>query len=396
MYVPRLLSSTLNEALKDFPGVLVTGPRQAGKTTFLLNEMGKKCEYVSFDDPLERNFAISDPNGFLKRFSEKPVILDEVQYVPEILPYIKILIDRERQKNGRWLLTGSQQFQLMKNVSESLAGRIAILELLPFSMLEHKKETAGKLDSAIWNGGYPEPSLYHEKRDLWVRSYIQTYIERDIRRLQNIKDLRTFEHFIGLSAARHSQTFNTAAISRECGVSLPTVKAWAGILEASYLCAFLPPYFKNYGKRLVKTPKLYFLDSAIVCDVTRQPDAPSTLSGAMGGAIFEGLIVSETLKVFSMKGKKADIYFWRSHDGLEVDMIIRIGAKLYPIEIKLTATPNLKHLEPLTKFKSIARKDAADTGLLVCRIEKISPMPSNNIAVPWHEFPGWLWSKLGR
>lgn len=396
MYISRLLSPTLQSALKQFPAVLVTGPRQAGKTTFLLHEIGEKAAYVTFDDPMERSFALADPNGFLDRFAEQPVILDEIQYVPEILPYLKIRIDRDRKRHGKWMLTGSQQFQLMKNVSESLAGRIAILELLPFSLLERKGKGADWLGSAIWNGGYPEPSLHHEKREIWVRSYIQTYIERDVRQLQNVKDLRTFELFLGLMAATHGQTFNTATLSREAGISQPTIKSWAGVLEASYLCFFLQPYFKNYGKRLVKTPKLYFLDPAVVCAITRQPDGRSALAGAMGGAFFEGLVISEALKVFASKGKKADIFFWRSHDGLEVDLIIQIGQKLYPIEIKLTATPTLRHIDPLNRFKAVAGKDAADTGLLVCRTDKPTPMPLNNLAIPWSHFPEWLSRELGK
>jgi predicted AAA+ superfamily ATPase len=396
MYISRLLSSKLDEVLRYFPAVLITGPRQAGKTTFLLHEVGKIADYISFDDPLERNFAITDPNGFLDRFVDKAVIIDEIQYVPEILPYLKMRIDKDRKKKGKWILTGSQQFHLMKNISESLAGRIAILELLPFSILENKKERSASLESVIWNGEYPEPSLEPEKRDMWVSSYIQTYIERDIRQLQNVKDLRTFESFLSLSAATHGQTFNTATLSREVGVSLPTIKAWGSILEASYLSFFLPPYFNNYGKRLIKTPKLYFLDSAIVCTITRQPDGKSALSGAMGGAIFEGFIISEAVKVFTMKGKSPDIFFWRSHDGLEVDLIIQIGKKLYPIEIKLTATPTLKHLEPLNRFKSIVGKDAADIGLLVCRTSKSTPIPSNNLAMPWNYFSEWLFEKMDK
>jgi len=359
-----------------------------------MHECGEKSAYVSFDDPLERSFALSDPNGFLDRFGERSVILDEVQYVPEILPFLKMRIDRDRKKAGKWLLTGSQQFQLMKNVSESLAGRVVILELLPFSLLENNQKGPDWLETVIWNGAYPEPSLSHDKRDLWTRSYIQTYIERDVRQLQNVKDLRTFELFMGLSAATHGQMFNTATLSRQCGVSLPTVKAWAGVLEASYLCLFLSPYFKNYGKRLVKTPKLYFIDPALVCALTRQPDGKSALSGAMGGAIFEGLIVSETLKVFSMKGQRADIFFWRSHDGLEVDLIVQIDKKMVPVEIKLTATPTLKHIEPLNKFKALAGREAAETGVLVCRINKSMALPSNNLAIPWNDFPAWLFSKL--
>jgi predicted AAA+ superfamily ATPase len=394
MYVPRLLSETLQDAVKHFPAVLVTGPRQAGKTTFLLHQWGEKSNYVSFDDPLERGFAVSDPNGFLDRFEKRHVILDEIQYVPDILSYLKIRIDKNRTHTGKWLLTGSQQFHLMKNVSESLAGRIAILELLPFSVSEHRQGGADWLESTIWFGGYPEPSLFHERRDLWIRSYIQTYIERDVRQLQNIKDIRAFEQFVGLSASIHGQTLNTATLSRQCGVSLPTVRAWIGILETSFLCLLLPPYYKNFGKRLIKASKLYFIDPALVCALTRQPDGRSSLSGAMGGALFEGLIVSEAFKVFSMKGRRADLFFWRSHDGMEVDLILLANGKLHPVEIKLTATPTLKHVEPLNKFKQLAGREASDTGVLVCRVDKKTDLPSHNIAIPWHSFPEWLSSML--
>ena len=394
MYVPRLLKSTFVEVLKQFPAVLLTGPRQAGKTTFLSHEVGKTAAYASLDDPLERSFALSDPNGFLDRFGEKSVILDEIQYVPEIFPYLKIRIDRDRKRNGKWILTGSQQFQLMKNVSESLAGRIAILELLPFNLLENGSKRSLGLESVIENGGYPEPSLFPEKRERWVRAYIQTYLERDVRQLQNVKDLRTFELFMSLAAASHGQLFNSANISRQCGVSLPTIRAWGGVLEASYLGLFLPPYFKNYGKRLTKTPKFYFIDSAIVCALTRQPSGPAALSGAMGGALFEGLMVNEALKVFALNGKRPDIYFWRSHEGLEVDLILGIGTRLYPVEIKLTSTPTAKHTEPLNKFKALAGKDAGEEGLLVCRVENSTPLPSKNMAIPWRDFPKWVLSKV--
>lgn len=394
MYINRKLSDALRQAKKSFPAVLVTGPRQSGKTTFLRNEAENNTIYISFDDPVERGFALSDPNGFLDRFGDRPVILDEIQYAPQILSYLKMRIDRDRHRNGKWLLTGSQHFHLMKNISESLAGRVAVLELLPFSILEHAVKGTEALEKTIWNGGYPDPSLHPARRELWVRSYIQTYLERDVRQLQNIKDLRTFETFIALAAAWHGQVFNTAVLSRQIGVSLPTIKAWAGVLEASYLCYLLPPYFRNYGKRLIKTPKLYFVDSAIACSLTRQADGVSAMSGAMAGTLFEGFIISEAEKVFAMKGMKPDIFFWRSHDGLEVDLVISIKGKLFPIEIKLTATPTLMHLDPLNKFRSIAGKDSADTGILVCRINKASPMPNNNMALPWHQFPEWLFNKL--
>jgi uncharacterized protein len=394
MYVPRILSQTLKKALKQFPAILVTGPRQSGKTTFLLQEFQRDFDYVSFDDPLERGYALQDPQGFLNRFKDKPVILDEIQYVPEILPYLKIKIDAKRQRYGHWLLTGSQQFQLMKNVSESLAGRIALLELLPFSLLETQSAKKKALESLIWLGAYPEPFLMPEKRDLWVRSYLQTYVERDLRQLQHIKNLHDFETFLGLCAAYHGQSFNTAALSRKCGVSLPTIKAWAGVLEASYLGHLLQPYFKNFGKRLVKTPKLYFIDSAIVCTLTRQPSGEASLAGPLGGPLFEGFIISETLKVFAANGQRADCFFWRSHDGLEVDLVLQLQGKLVPVEIKLTATPTLKHLEPLNRFKSLVGTDGAQEGVLICRVEKPIPLPNNNRAIPWQKFPEWLQEKL--
>ena len=394
MYIPRLLYPSLAKALQYFPAVLITGPRQSGKTTFLLQEGGKGYSYVSFDDPLERNFAISDPNGFLDRFGDNPVILDEIQYVPEILPYLKMRIDQDREQYGRWILTGSQQFQLMKKVSESLAGRIAILELLPFNLEESEQIIENNLEQTIWSGGYPEPTLMPEKRDLWLRSYIQTYIERDIRQLHNVSDLRQFELFITVCAARHAQSFNMADISRQTGISQPTVKSWGSILEASYITFSLPPYFKNFGKRLNKAPKIYFLDTALVCALTRQPSGSAALAGSMGGAFFEGWIVSETVKVFTSLGRKPDIYFWRSHDGLEVDLLIQVGTKILPVEIKQTATPTPNHLKPMKSFRALAGKDVVEKGILVCRVKKRKDLPDDNQAMPWHEFPKWLRGEL--
>jgi uncharacterized protein len=394
MYVSRLLSQTLKKALGQFPAILVTGPRQSGKTTFLLHEFHQDFDYVSFDDPLERGFALQDPQGFLDRFKNKPVILDEIQYVAEILPYLKIRIDAKRQHYGHWLLTGSQPFQLMKNVTESLAGRIALLELLPFSIVETRSDRTRTLESLIWSGGYPEPFLTPGKRDLWIKSYLQTYVERDVRQLQNVRDLHDFETFLGLCAAFHGQPFNTASLSRKSGVSLPTIKNWAGVLEASYLCRFLPPYFNNFGKRLVKTPKLYFVDSAIVCALTRQPSGEASLSGPLSGSLFEGFVISETLKIFAAGGMRADCFFWRSHDGLEVDLVLQLKGKLIPVEIKLTATPTLKHLEPLNQFKSLAGQEGTPEGILVCRVEKPTLLPQNNLALPWQKFPVWLQERL--
>lgn len=394
MYVPRGLAPTLANALAQFPAALVTGPRQSGKTTFLLEEFGRGARYLTLDDPLERSFASSDPNGFLDRFPEERIVLDEIQYAPELLPYLKIRIDQDRRRNGRWLLTGSQQFQLMANVSESLAGRIALLELLPFSLLETREVRSADLADVVWNGSYPDPALYPEKRDLWIASYIQTYVERDVRQLLRVQDLRTFETVLALCAARHGQELNAADVARAAGVSQPTVKTWTSLLEAAYIVRLLPPYFENFGKRIVKSPKLYFLDSALVCALTRQPGREAALAGAMGGSLFEGLIVSEAHKVFALQGKRPDLYFWRSHDGLEVDLVLRLPGGLMPVEIKLTATPTLKHAEVLRRFRDLAGAEAAPGGVLVCNVKERVALPSGNLALPWSEFPEWLGREL--
>jgi predicted AAA+ superfamily ATPase len=393
VYVPRKLAAALKVALRQFPAVLVTGPRQSGKTTFLRREFEKEAHYVSFDDPLEREYARRDPNGFLDRFGGERVILDEIQYAPEILSYVKIRIDRDRRTHGRWLLTGSQRFQLMANVSESLAGRVAILELLPFSLLE-TPASAKDLGTVIWDGLYPEPALEPAKRDLWVSSYVQTYVERDVRQVLNVQDLRTFETLLALCAARHAQELNFAALSRLVGVSQPAVKAWVGVLEAAYVVLRLPPYFEHFGKRVIKTPKLYFLDPALVCALSRQPSAEAALAGAMAGALFEGLIVAEAMKVSSVLGKRPDFYYWRSHDGLEVDLLVPADGRLVPVEIKLTATPAAGHVEPIERWKRVAGKRGGATGLVVCRVPKPRQLPWGHLAMPWQDFPAWLEATL--
>ncbi len=389
MYVDRALSATLKRALREFPAVLVTGPRQSGKTTFLRHEY-PKASYVSFDDPLERDFARTDPRGFLDGHAGSPCILDEIQYVPEILSYIKGRIDEARSSRGRWLLTGSQQFQLMRDVSESLAGRVALLELLPFSMEELAPRGVPSLESLVRTGFYPEPVLRAEKAQLWTKSYIATYVERDLRQLQNVRDLREFETFMGLLAAFHGQTFTAAEISRRAGVTMPTVKAWAGVLEASYLGHFLMPYFQNFGKRLVKTPKFYFTDPALVTFFTRQPSGEAALAGPSGGALLEGVVVGEALKFFASRGERAPIWFWRSSNGLEVDLIIEVGGKLHPVEIKLTATPTIHHAAPLRKFMELIEDRASPEGILVCSCKGKRPLPGNCRAIHWREFHGWL------
>jgi predicted AAA+ superfamily ATPase len=391
MYLERTLSKTLERALGAFPAVLLTGPRQSGKTTFLRHQLGERYHYVSFDDPLEREFAVTDPNGFLRRFDQRPALLDEIQYVPELLSYIKLRIDAAPEELGRWLLTGSQQFALMQQLGESLAGRVAILELLPFSAVEHRPLDLG---AAIGAGGYPIPALHPERSDLWARSYVRTYLERDVRQLTQVADLRGFERFLGLIAAQHGQELKKAPLARDCGLSQPTIANWISVLEASYVVALLPPYFRNHGKRLIKSPKLYFLDPLLVCTLTRQPNAEAALAGPMGGALLEGWVVVEAIKAFTNRGLTPDLYFWRSHDGLEVDLLIQIGPRLVPIEIKRTATPTPRHVAPLTRLRSIIGEQTTDDGLLVCDVERERAMPHGHRAMSWREFPAWLGKSL--
>jgi predicted AAA+ superfamily ATPase len=384
MYLDRNITRYFYNVCTKFSAVLITGPRQSGKSTFLQHVM-KNTAYVTFDDPLNREFAIHDPNGFLDQFNKAPVILDEIQYVPEILQHIKIRIDKNRTP-GTWIMTGSQQFHLMKNISETLAGRIAIFELAPFSFSEIKETLSVSLEDIIWTGLFPEPACYSEKRDVWLRSYLQTYLERDVRQLEAMKSFRAFELFVNLSAAYHSQEFHAADLARECGVSQPTIQSWRRVLEASYIGISLQPFYKNYGKRLIKSSKFYYFDSAIVCYLTRQPSMQSALSGSMGGALFEGFIVSEVWKSFYNRGKRPSAYFWRSQGGLEVDLLIEAKGKLWPVEIKLTSTPMIKHTNSLNRFKKIAGADAVGQGIIVCRINKKKSLPGNNVALPWNEF----------
>jgi predicted AAA+ superfamily ATPase len=278
---------------------------------------------------------------------------------------------------------------LMKNISETLARRIAILELLPFCLKEVARLDS-LLENTIWTGLFPEPACFPGKRDLWVKSYIQTYLERDIRQLEAIRDFRSFELFVGLCAAFHSQEFRPAELARNCGVSQPTIKSWSKLLEASYFALLLPPFFKNYGKRLIRTSKFYFTDPAFVCYLTRQPSGEAALSGNMGGALFEGLVVTETYKAFFNAGQKPSVFFWRSQGGLEVDLIVQAKAKLWPVEIKLTSTPRAESARSLDRFKTLVGKEASEQGLVVCRVREKTSLPGVNVALPWRQYPEWL------
>jgi predicted AAA+ superfamily ATPase len=387
---PRILENTMRRAMQTFPAILITGPRQSGKTTLLTERFSKTHQYVSIENPDVRARLIDDPIGFLKAHPP-PVILDEIQYVPEILHYIKTAIDENRQP-GQWLLSGSQNFALMQGVSQTLSGRIAILNLLPFTLgesigLGNLKDSIDKiishafltedrqqstvpygLDDWILRGSYPEIRNNSQvDRKLWCASYIQTYLERDVRQIVNVGDLNTFDRFLRICAARTGQILNLSEISRDVGMSVPTIKKWISILEASYQVYLLPPHFRNFGKRIIKSPKLYFLDPAIASFLVGLHDSEPLLNGPMLGHLFETAMVSEWVKAFYHRGEKPELFYWRSKTGLEIDLLIDRNNRLFPMEIKASATLLPGHAKALNRWCELAGKETVQ-GVIVANI----------------------------
>ena len=357
-YIRRSLEPVLKKASTEFPAVVLTGPRQAGKTTLLQQHFGENFRYVSLEPPDVRASANEDPRSFLE-INPPPVIFDEIQYAPDLLPYIKERIDANRSKKGQYLLTGSQNLLLMERVTESLAGRAAILQLLPLSQREADGQPEAPLPwesdqlpsrasqrsyHELWKeflrGGYPELTA-NPKRDirLWHASYIQTYLERDVRTLRQVGDLAQFQNFLRALAARNAQLLNLTDIARDLGIVVNTAKAWLSVLEATYQVFVLRPYYANIGKRLVKSPKVYFMDTGTLCYLAGLKDPEHAASGPMGGAIMETAVLSEIIKTLTHNGINPRVYFWRTTAGTEVDFVVEAGVKLVPIEVKLSATP---------------------------------------------------------
>lgn len=366
--IERTLTNKIKEIAQFFPVILLTGPRQVGKTTLLEEISQGQYNYVSLDDISQRELAQKDPALFLQNHTT-PLIIDEIQYAPELFTYIKIFVDTHKNQNGLFFLTGSQKFQLIKGIQESLAGRVAVLDLLGFShkeiiRLPHTvpflpteewientrtsiKEkhinplTVQEMYTIIWNGSFPRLiSQNNNAREIFYKSYIQTYIERDIKDSHNIADSITFYNFIRATAARTGQLLNYADLARDVAVDPKTAKAWLSVLERSGLIQLAYPYYNNITQRIIKTPKVYFLDTGLCAYLTGW-DSPKTLeAGAMSGAILETYVFAEILKSYWHNCKEAPVYFYRDKDQKEIDFIIEQNSTLYPIEVKKTLMPN--------------------------------------------------------
>ena len=346
MYLQRIAQATIQRFLSSFPVLGVTGPRQSGKSTMLQHALAG-YRYVSFDNIGNIDYFESDPEGFMATYNDR-VIFDEVQFVPKLFNYIKVAVDNDRQNYGKFVLTGSSQFSYVKNISESLAGRIGLMSLLPLQYLEMPKAL---LTESIYQGAYPELVIrdYRESA-LWYAAYVETYLNKDVRALSNIGDMRDFNRFIRLLAAQVTQLVDLTYYAKDLGVSVPTIKRWLAILEASYVIFLLPAYHKNLGKRIIKSPKIYFYDTGLVSYLVGIKTMEQYDKGPMNGAIFENYIVAEIRKKNLHTVTGAELYYFRTSDKTEIDLIVDRKNSQDFIEIKKTSTFSPKFVAPLKKY----------------------------------------------
>ena len=349
-YIPRDLSQVVLDAARHFPAIVLTGPRRSGKTT-LLRRLFPKALYVTLEDPDVQARARSDPRAFLEGF-RSAVLFDEIQNTPELLNYVRTLIDAAPRRMGRWLFTGSQEAPLMRGISESMAGRAAIVQLLPFSLAETRRVT-------LLHGGFPEVLARPQVRDIWFVSYLQTYLERDVRAITNVRDLSTFRRFLAFLASRHGQILNKTDLAAPLGVSVPTIGDWLQVLEVTGQIILLPPYFENFGKRLIKSPKVYIADSGLACHLLGIRSQSELERSPFLEALFEGWVASEILKSQVNRGMRKELYYFRDQQGLEVDFLVpRPNARLWLVESKATKTVHPAMAAPLMSLQHSAMKQS--------------------------------------
>ena len=383
--LPRIASKTLLTLAKGYPVVALTGPRQSGKTTLAQLAFPDKA-YASLEDPDQYEFAEDDPRGFLARFPDG-AILDEVQRCPALFSWLQGVVDAD-ERMGLFILTGSQQFGLLSGITQSLAGRVGRLQLLPFSLTEiaNAGVSPDSLDELLFTGLYPP--LYNRSVAPvhWYADYVATYIERDVRQMINVQDLSTFQRFLRLCAGRHGQLLNRSALANDCGISHNTAKAWLSVLEASYIIHLLQPHFRNFRKRIVKSPKLYFLDTGLAAWLLGIQNADQLATHSMRGALFEGWVIQELLKARFNQALVSNLYFWRDNTGNEIDVLLEKGEQLQPVEVKSGQTITRDYLAGLKKWNELAKNDRAsiDTACLVYGGAEAQQRTGIDI-IPWRE-----------
>lgn len=399
----RTLASTVRNVSQNFPVLMVTGPRQVGKTTLLEMCSEGDRSYVTLDDMDMRRLAQQDPALFLQTWPA-PVTIDEVQYAPQLFSAIKMAVDKD-PRNGQFWLTGSQKFQLMQGLTESLAGRVAIVDLLGLSQAEQqgrakqsqafvptpewiaqaralaKPVTLKALYAQIWMGSYPRLQTQGEQsRDVFYRSYVQTYVQRDVRELLKVSDPLSFQRFLGVVAARTGQLLNYANLANELDIDTKTAKAWLSVLEASGLVYLLQPYHRNLTKRMLKSPKLYFLDTGLAAYLTKWSTPEALEAGSMSGAMLETWAVAEILKSYWHNGKEAPLYFYRDTEQKEIDLLIESDGVIYPVEIKKTATPSTQATKVFGVAENLGKK--VGSGAVLCLVPRDVPMSAGVSAIP--------------
>ena len=385
-YIPRELEKQVMQAARHFPAVVLTGPRRAGKTV-LLRRLFPKAGYFLLEDPDVVARLRADPHGFLDAV-KTPVILDEVQHVPEVFAFVRARIDRQPRRAGQWLLTGSQEAPLMQGVTESMAGRAAVLQLLPFSTRETPKVT-------LLRGGYPEAVARPGAAKLWFSSYLQTYLERDVRAVTAVKDLATFRRFLALVASRHGQVLNKTDLAAPLGVSVPTITQWLSVLETTAQILIIPPFFENLGKRLIKSPKLYVADSGLACHLLGVDSPDELAKSPFLGALVEGFIAAEMVKAQLNAGRRRELYYFRDEQGLEVDFLMPgRGGGMSLVECKAARTVTPAMAAPMQRLAEALRKRRpAGTKIGMHLVHQSPKIPAAIRAVApgvrawaWHDF----------